>query len=139
MIHLKFTRSPDENVLGDFNIAYSNLVISNRPGADLFLADKEIHSSIVFKAVNEGLKITYDHYFLVNGKKISGSKILKTGDTLQVGETEISIIASLPPPPDHQKNIIEVLEQRVRSQPELSELVVELEKELIRIEQEKHR
>ncbi len=139
MIHLKFIKSPDENVLGDFQIAYTTLVVSNRSGADLLLSDSQLKSSVVFRAVNEGLKITYDDYYHVNGKKISGSKILKTGDSLRIGKTEISVIASLPAPAHHQRNIIEALEERVRNEPDISELVVELEKELIRIEQDKHR
>lgn len=138
MIHLKFLSSPDENVLGDYHIAYTTLVVSTRPGGDLFLSDPKLTSSIIFRAVNEGLKITYDDHFFVNGKKLSGSKILKSADRLRVGETEISVVGSLPTPIEHQKNIIEALEERVRNEPEISELVVELEKELIRIEQEKH-
>ncbi len=138
MIHLKFLSSPDENVLGDYHIAYTTLVISNRSGSDLLINDQKLTASVVFKAVNEGLKVTYDDHFYVNGKKLSGSKVLKSGDRLRLGESEINIVGSLPAPAEHQKNIIDALEERVRSEPEISELVIELEKELIRIEQEKH-
>ena len=137
MIHLKFIHSPDDNIIGDYQIAYCDLVISARPGADLLVLDPAIKHSFVFKATNKGLKVTYRDYFLINGKKISGSKVLKPGDVLEIGQTKLEVISSLPSPPEHQRNIIDVLEERVRNHPEISELVVELEKELIRIEQDR--
>ena len=137
MIHLNFISSPDENIIGDYQTHYHDLVISAKPGADLFLDDVEIKKSVVLQTTESGLKITFEDYFLVEGKKHSGSKILQVGETLQVGQTKIRLLGQMPKSAAQKRNIIEALDERVRAQPEISDLIIELEKELIRIEQDK--
>lgn len=137
MIHLNFISSPDENIIGDYQVHYHDLVISSKAGADLFLDDPEVKKSLVLQTTESGLKITYEDYYLVEGKKHSGSKILQIGETLQVGQTKLRILGQIAKTAAQKRNIIEALDERVRAQPEISDLIIELEKELIRIEQDK--
>lgn len=137
MIHLNFISSPDESIKGDFVVYYHNLVISSRKGSDLEIDDDQIKKSVVFKTTQNGLKISCEEYFYIDGKKISGNKILQIGETIQIGQTQIRVMGQIPEASERKKSILDSLEERVRSEPEISGLIIELEKELIRIEQDK--
>ncbi len=100
MIHLDVISASDPLALGLYEFEYNYVYIGRSKKNDLIFLDKDIPAmylkiSIIDDGKGEHLIIKNnlnDPFFLINGKKISGSLKLKINDVISFAATKLKII-----------------------------------------------
>lgn len=115
MIEFEIFKSPDTEMLGQ-HVYYKNLLFFGRNHGDLLFQDPDIidhHLRLEF--IEQGLfcfKNKNVPFYLVNGKRTTGKTILKTQDSITIGNTNILIKNLLYLKPEKKG---EIIQQNLRS------------------------
>lgn len=95
MIHFEVTQSADKNVLGPFKY-FTNQVYLGRKLGDLLIDDPGLlNSHLMIEVVEKDLLVHPQKdvsFYLLNGKRSSSIRKLKTGDTIGIGNSEIKML-----------------------------------------------
>ena len=104
MLQLEFINSPDPEILGTVSYGNPRLIIGTSQNDDIIICDPKINPAYFTMEVKENGVICYNNidgiFYLSNGKKISGRKLHKVGDTIKIGDTFFKILSHTP-----EKNI----------------------------------
>jgi uncharacterized protein YlzI (FlbEa/FlbD family) len=134
MIELEILKSSDEEILGKYVTFKNDLIIGKSLDADLPISDPgldQIHA--IIRLNNKSLMIKTlpkQSFYLLNGKKFSGEKILKHNDKIIVGETELSIKNFLYDPKSSPGDFKEYYKNTITQFPETGILLEVLEREI---------
>ena len=140
MIELEVLESPDEDILGLHQFFLPEISIGRSRFAQISLRDPDWpFKGLILTSTPQGLllKNTENSPYIVNGKKITGQKILFQGGEVSIGKTSLKLVRYAPETLvsplqiDFTKNPFE------NSQAEVGEeLLKRLEAELLLVEYE---
>lgn len=135
MVEFEIISSPDIERIGKITHYYENFTLGSAKKADLLFFDTEIGPiHLVFSLKKEGLLVESmgEFHYFSNGKKMKGAKLHKAGDKIGVGGTLIEVKSLM------FKNLSEdfkvLYDRRLKEEPELESLIVQLQKELLHLE-----
>ena len=142
MITIEITRSPDRDIINQFKYFRNEILIGSSESCDLVIKDSGISGThFLMRAKESGLfcrNYRENDFYLSNGKKISGSKMHKVDDVIEIGDTSIRIVAFELVTRDYKSEIRAKYEEIDIMMPETQGVLSELEKELIRLEGKLH-
>jgi pSer/pThr/pTyr-binding forkhead associated (FHA) protein len=121
MIKFRVLKTPDYDFEGDQIFYHQELTFGQNQG-DILIDDGQLlNPHLELRLLNNGLfarmaKNKNEAYFLVNGKRVSGEKVIHDGDEITIGETVLKITSSMyDPEKSHSqvinRNIKELVEQ----------------------------
>lgn len=139
MIEIEFEKSPDSEIVGKYLSYKNNLIFgSSAKQCSLIIDDPAIDSQhIALELSSTGLAChnsELGRFFHVNSKKFSGSKNLKAGDIVTIGETTFKIVNFLFQDQESQKLFQENYQKVMQSMPELTGILEKLENELVKLQ-----
>ncbi len=95
MIHLEILETPDHNVKTSFQY-FQNMLYLGSTSGDLQIHDAELKPSHLMLEVLENQLLVHPQrdvkFFLINGKRATSIRKIKSGDTLTIGRTLIKIL-----------------------------------------------
>lgn len=96
MIKLEIRKSPDTHVIREFQF-FQNQLYLGRTNGNLCIQDSDLSKShLMIEVVGADLlahpQKDVSHY-LINGKRATEIRKIKSGDTLTIGKTEIKVLA----------------------------------------------
>lgn len=135
MISIKILNSPDENKITSFHFEFDSITIGSRKKCDIYIKDQLIKKLILQLDVKDKSVVIKnndsDLFYFVNGKKISGSKLIKIGDHIKLGETQFTIEECKETWPQEQDDLTNFLQELYTKEPNYKRLYDILEKEII--------
>lgn len=95
MIHLEILTGPDRNTLGSFQY-FQNEIYLGKTSGDLHVQDSQLKDSHLMIEVVEKDLIVHPQkdveFYLIDGKRSSSIRKVKTGQKLTIGGTTIKIV-----------------------------------------------
>ena len=95
MVQFEITKSPDPNVMNNFRFMSNSLTIGKKSG-DLIIADIDLKEShVMIEVVGPDLLLHPQRgveFFLINGKRATSIRKLRTGEEVTIGRTVLKII-----------------------------------------------
>jgi hypothetical protein len=95
MIEFEIIKSPDEDIIEKFKF-YKNEIILGKKSRDLSIDDKSLRNHHLHLYVQKNdlyvLALEGVDFFLVNGKRSTGTKKIKINDQIHFGETTLSVL-----------------------------------------------
>lgn len=95
MIHIQIVQSPDNNILTEFRYFQNQLYVGRSTG-ELWIQDKDLFAShIMLEVIGKDLLIHPQRgveFYLLNGKRASAIRKLKTNDQVTIGHTIIKVL-----------------------------------------------
>jgi hypothetical protein len=132
MIQLKILNSCDIDKIGTM-VFYKNLIyVGNDHQCDLYLKDPELIPNHLIIEIVENKIIAHPHknieYFLVNGKRTTGAKIIVPGQSVSIGSNTFSIESFLETPINHYKeNLNAITEKLIAENSPLLEIIGDIQ------------
>lgn len=96
MIRFEITESPDREVLNTFEYFHNMIYIGSSTG-NLTVTDPEIlRSHLMIEVIGEDLIVHPQkgvEFYLINGKRATTPRKVRTGDTLTFGKTTLKLLS----------------------------------------------
>ncbi|EQC47059.1 FHA domain protein [Bacteriovorax sp. BSW11_IV] len=135
MITIKVIQGPDENKITQFQFEFDSITIGSKKRCDIYLKDVEIGKLVLeLEVAPNGVIIknnNSDFFYYVNGKKISGSKLLKNGDHFKIGATQMILESFQKSWSQEREDLDEYLRGVYSKEPNFKRLYEILEREII--------
>lgn len=142
MISIKILHSPDENKISTFTFEFDSISIGSRKKCDIYIKDQIIGKLILHFEVKGQSAIVRnndsDLFYYINGKKISGSKLIKIGDHIKIGKTQLILESCTETWLQEKEDITNFLKEVYTKEPQYKRLYDILEKEIIMATQGSH-
>ena len=142
MLSFEVIHSEDPELSNDFLNYFDHFKIGSSSQADIIINDSLLSALHIKLEVKEESLICKsadsESSFLVNGKKYSGSKVLKVNDELSIGNTKIKITDFSKTDRDLESNLEEQYNSAIEKIPELESVIFQLERELLKLERNKN-
>jgi hypothetical protein len=110
MINIEFIKSPDDNVKTSFKFMQNELYLGRSEG-NLRIQDSELLPSHLMLEVHENDFILHPQKevlsYLINGKRATSIRKIKTNDVITIGKTEFKILEFSFTPPLTKKMILD--------------------------------
>lgn len=139
MINFEILNSSDTEFNGTYLNHFDSFLVGSSHRADIVIEDPSINPLHLSLEVKEETIICRSYEkefsFLVNNKKYSGTKVLKCQDVLSIGETSIRILNFALSENTEDLSIEEHYASSIEKVPQLEQIILQLEKEIIRLEQ----
>lgn len=112
MIKIEVIHSNDTDLLGDF-IFHKNLIYIGNTIGDLRVSSGKIFNQHLFIEIAENKLIAHPHkdldFYLVDGKRTTNIKILKTNSIIDLGEVKFRIV-------EFQKGLYQTTKETINQQ-----------------------
>lgn len=135
MIKLKVLKSPDLEKLVPFSFNFDQIKVGSKKSCDIYLKDMAIKKQVLtLKVKDDRVLVTGENselFYKINGKKISGSKLLRVGDLITIGETQLLLESAKEDWNPITVNFEEKIASAINETPEMKEIFDLLEKEVI--------
>lgn len=128
-VHSQTSKSPHS-----LTLYFRKIMVGSAKSCHIRLRDKEVPpQAIIISNENEGCLVEslHEFQFNVNGKKIIGTKAIKTGDSISLGSTLIKVIEINPQKSHDSLNHEELYDSFSENFEEYENILSSLEKELI--------
>jgi len=141
MISLKFTNSPDKEIIGTWKTFAKKVLIGSSKTCNIIIEDDKISKvHLCLELKKDGLIIhglSEKAQYFSNGKKIFGTKLHTTGDKVRFGDTEFEIIKIEQISHDtYSEKMKDAYESSSSDSPEVEKVLKYIEKELLWLEKE---
>jgi len=94
MIQFEIIRSPDLDIQNLFTF-FQNLVYIGRNKGHVLIEDQQLYDShLILEIIDHELMVhpqTHVTHYLIDGKRATSIRKIKTGQTITIGETELKI------------------------------------------------
>lgn len=95
MIHLEVIHSPDSDVLFPFEFFQNQIHLGKKTGNLVIKDSGLLNNHLMIEVVENDLLVHPQkevEFFLINGKRATNVRKIKSGDVLTIGETQIKIL-----------------------------------------------
>jgi len=137
MININIILSPDKDIIDDFTYYQNSIILGSASTSNLVISDPDLdREHLLLEAKDTGLfckNVQEGKFYISNGKKISGGKIHYPGDQITIGKTKIKIINFAKTDNNFKNKLRKCYEEIDIMNPEIQQVLTELEMELIRI------
>ena len=137
MIEFQVLNSPDKDAVGTFLFFFEKFTLGRDSKSQFTIDDKQIcPAALSFECVESGLFLNNKNqeYFWINGKKVSGKILMKPGDILSLGATEIKLLNYSYQDVLKAFNLYDKVEETEAAHPELEPVLRAIEDELLYLE-----
>ncbi len=95
MVHIEIIQSPDVNVITQFKFHKNEVYLGSVHG-DLLIDDSEVKSSHLMIEIHDQEMLVHPQsgveFYLINGKRATTIRKIKSGDVLTLGKTTLKIL-----------------------------------------------
>lgn len=138
MYILEVKACPDTERLGEYSFYFPIVKISRLlSSSHLYLPDPSIGKSVlILKEQSDGLLVWEQSgaFYLHNGKKNSGKKLVRSGDTIGIGESQIQLLSHTPS--EASTNTESRYHELTEKSPYMADLFWALKQEMLFLEKE---
>lgn len=132
MIKVKVIDSVDQDKIGVFVFHRNLIYVGNEHLCDLFLNDSQLISNHLIIEIIDGKLLAHPHkeidFFLVNGKRSTGAKIIGLGQSIKIGSSTFIIEEFIEVPINHYKETLnQITEKLIQDNSPLLEIIGELQ------------
>lgn len=138
MFSIELKSCPDQERLGVYDFYFPKIIISRRLSeCHLYLPDlsiKDLSLLVIQKADGIEVHERSSGFYVSNGKKISGKKIHRVGDTFGIGNSVFQVTSVLPE--DTEVDTEARYHELTEAYPYMADLFWALKQELLNLEQD---
>lgn len=136
MIVIDFLHSPDEDLLTRFQFHYDRIELGASSNSNLLINDPDWQDlSIKLQLTAQFLRLDVgETAYLLNGKKIIGSKLLSKNDQITLGNTTFKIIDFYQSEISYEKRLRDRFQEINQTYPDVAILLDGLEEELLKLQ-----
>ena len=137
MIELEVNESPDSEVIGKHQFFFPKISVGKMPECQLFIEDADLSQQEVYLESNSNhlfIKSSLSDFYHINGKKISGKKLIRPNDQFKIAQTTITLLQYDPHTIHHPFTLNQLQNPFAESFETGEQLIESIENELIFIE-----
>ena len=96
MISFEITHSPTLEILGQHSYEFNKVNLGNALSSHLIINDPKVNLKEITIFIKEDQAFiegpSLNTFYMVNGKKISGRKLININDEIEIGDTKIILL-----------------------------------------------